>query len=120
MTIQEVYDFMAGRDVSSSFSDKAHNSQYDFEDFVSVDKEAKKVKAELLSKLNGSFKLTAKVNATYDEEGEILTEEVPATYYVVTTETALISGIESELDIIKILNVLKDGSTWTAYKASFN
>ena len=54
-----------------------------------VQAEINKLESEMVSKMNGSYELTAKIPAVYDEEGEILTEEVPATYYVVTTEIAL-------------------------------
>jgi hypothetical protein len=32
----EIKEFMNGRDISSSYSDPAHNSSYDFQEFVYV------------------------------------------------------------------------------------
>lgn len=47
---QERYDsikaFMNGRDVSQSYSDPSHNSQYDFQEFVEVWENEQRLKAE--------------------------------------------------------------------------
>jgi len=100
METQEIYDFMNGRDVSSSFSDPSHNSEVSFEEFIAVDKEAKKVKAEILSKKAGTFVLEEL------DENEIQIETsayVSAVFYVYTTNAKLVSSITSELDISKLV-----------------
>ena len=94
-----------------------------------VQAEIQKLESEMVSKMSGSYELTAKIPAVYDEEGEILTEEVPATYFVVTTETALKASMSSDLlDIDTVcvdVRIWSDGKpdetpSWTTYKASFN
>ena len=107
METQEIYDFMNGRDVSSSFSDPSHNSEVSFEEFIAVDKEAKKVKAEILSKKAGTFVLEEAIPAEYElDENEIQIETsayVPTVFYVYTTNAKLVSSITSELDISKLV-----------------
>ena len=94
-----------------------------------VQAEINKLESEMVSKMSGSYELTAKIPAVYDEEGEILTEEVPATYYVVTTETALKASMSSDLldidTVVTDVRIWSDGKpdetpSWTTYKASFN
>jgi len=107
MTQQEIYDFMAGRDVSSSFSDKGHNSEIDFIDFMVVDREAKRVKIELASKKDGTFLLEAAIPAVkaVDIAGNetVIEEAVPAVYYEYTNDAALIASITSDLDVEALL-----------------
>jgi len=107
MTIQKVYDFMNGRDVSSSFSDKAHNSEYDFEEFVAVDKEVKKIKAEIISKKAGTFVLEEAIPPKYElDENAIQIETsayVPTVFYVYSTDAKLIASITSKLDVSKLV-----------------
>ena len=88
-----------------------------------------KLESEMVSKMSGSYELTAKIPAVYDEEGEILTEEVPATYYVVTTEIALKASMSSDLldidTVVTDVRIWSDGKPdetplWTTYKASYN
>jgi hypothetical protein len=45
---QAIKEFMNGRDISSSYSDPTHNSQYDFQEFVYVYEEEKR-QADLLA-----------------------------------------------------------------------
>jgi len=94
-----------------------------------VQAEINKLESEMVSKMSGSYELTAKIPAVYDEEGEILTEEVPATYYVVTTETALKASMSSDLldidTVVTDVRIWSDGKPdetplWTTYKASYN
>jgi len=94
-----------------------------------VQAEINKLESEMVSKMNGSYELTAKIPAVYDEEGEILTEEVPATYYVVTTEIALKASMSSDLldidTVVTDVRIWSDGKPdetplWTTYKASYN
>jgi len=108
MTDQEIYSFMNGRDVSTSFSDSSHNSEINFIDFVGVDREAKRVKSELASKKDGTFLLEAAfpaITTTNEETGEItiLTPAVPAVYYEYTNDAALIASITSDLDVEALL-----------------
>ena len=44
----EIKEFMNGRDVSQSYTDPAHNSSYDFQEFVYVYEEEKR-QADLLA-----------------------------------------------------------------------
>jgi len=94
-----------------------------------VQAEINKLESEMVSKMSGSYELTAKIPAVYDEEGEILTEEVPATYYVVTTEIALKASMSSDLldidTVVTDVRIWSDGKPdetplWTTYKASYN
>ena len=93
-TNQEIYTFMAGRDVSASFSDPAHNSEISFNTFKAVLAEVKRVKAALADFASGSHLLTP---AVQDEEtGEEIT---PTEYYVPTTNEDLVAQVESDLDV---------------------
>ena len=94
-----------------------------------VQAEINKLESEMVSKMSGSYELTAKIPAVYDEEGEILTEEVPATYYVVTTETSLKASMSSKLltvdTVVTDVRAWSAGNpdktpSWTTYKASYN
>ena len=94
------------------------DSSLEPEHFPLVDKEGMKIMNEIQSKFNGSFLLEAKIPATYDEEGEILTEEVPAVYYQVTTETVLKNSLSSDmLDTDIVYNDFKGSKTFTELKA---
>ena len=93
-----------------------------------VQAEINKLESEMVSKMSGSYELTAKIPAVYDEEGEILTEEVPATYYVVTTETSLKASMSSKLltvdTVVTDVRAWSAGNpdktpSWTTYKASY-
>ena len=87
------------------------------EHFLIVDKEADGIVTEFQAKLNGSYLLENKIPATYDEEGEILYEEVPAVYYKVTTEAVLKSSVESDLlDVEIVYNDFKGDKTFTELK----
>ena len=108
MTMQDIYDFMNGIDVSTSFSDPAHNSEYSFEEFVAAEKEAKRVKAEIASKKAGTFVLEESIPAVkhIDEETmeEVIIEEaIPAVYFEYTTNAKLIASIDSELDVSQMI-----------------
>ena len=94
-----------------------------------VQAEINKLESEMVSKMSGSYELTAKIPAVYDEEGEILTEEVPATYYVVTTEIALKASMSSDLldidTVVTDVRIWSDGKpdetpSWSNYKNSFS
>ncbi len=125
MSMQTDYDFMAGRDVSTSFSDPAHNSEIDFIDFIVADREAQRVKAKMISLINGSFELEAAIPSekeVNEETGEvtILTPAVPAVYYNATTKIDMISQISSELNEENLLDELMGVMTWDEYKSSLN
>jgi len=94
---QDIFDFMNGRDISTSYQDVNHKSTYGFQEFVEVWNEGNRVKEEILSKLNGTYVLTAAIPATEESE------EVPCVYYNYTTKSNLISSIISDLDIEKVL-----------------
>ena len=53
--MQEIYDFMAGRDVSASYSDPAHKSQYHFQEFVDVENEVKRIIKESYTYVDGKL-----------------------------------------------------------------
>jgi len=101
--MQEIYDFMGGRDVSSSFSDPAHNSEYDFNSFVECEKEVKRVSAEMRGKKAGTFVLENEIPAVLDENGDVVQEAIPAVLYEYTNDEDLVASVESELDVAKIL-----------------
>ena len=93
-----------------------------------VQKEISILESEMVSKMSGSYVLTPKVLATYDDEGEVLTKEVPATYYIVTTEAALKASMSSDLldvsTVVTDVRIWSDGKpdespSWTTYKSSF-
>ena len=125
MTDQQIYEFMAGRDPSTSFSDKSHNSEVNFIDFVGVNMEADRVKDKIVSLVNGSFEIEAAVPAitTLNEttgEISVVKAAIPAVYYDATTKIDMISQISSELNEENILDELMGVMTWDEYKSSLN
>ena len=93
-----------------------------------VQKEISSLESEMVSKMSGSYVLTPKVLATYDDEGEVLTKEVPAVYYIVTTEAALKASMSSDLldvsTVVTDVRIWSDGKpdespSWDTYKSSF-
>lgn len=62
-----------------------------FKDSNLVKAEYKLLEAEIISKVKGIFELTPLIPATEDNE------EIPATYYILTTKTALIVSLSSDL-----------------------
>jgi 6-pyruvoyl-tetrahydropterin synthase len=88
--VQEIYNFMNGRDISTSYQDAAHNSKYDFSDFVAVTDEVNRVKAEFTAKKDGAFLLSSD----------------PDTYYEYTTDEDVVSSIVSDLNVQTIISTL--------------
>jgi len=116
----EVYSFMAGRDCSASFQDPAHNSAYDFGDFVVVETEKKAIESDIKSLMSGSVVLTPAEPAEYDEEGNETKAAVPATYVVIESEEQLLATLGSEiLDVETIYNDFKGGLSFAELKAQF-
>ena len=126
---QAIYaEFKAGKNENELFK-----LGVSFADSKIVMDEIKVLESEMLSKMNGSFVLTEAVPAEFilDEDGtQVETKAwIPATYFVVTTETALKNSMSSDLlDIATVVNdvrIWSDGNpdvlpTWTTYKESFN
>ena len=121
----EIYEALKSKDGNRLFLEDNIATEYTEQ----VQAEINKLESEMVSKMSGSYELTAKIPAVYDEEGEILTEEVPATYYVVTTETALKASMSSDLldidTVVTDVRIWSDGKPdetplWTTYKASYN
>ena len=120
-----IYELLKTKDGNTLFLESNIATEYTEQ----VQAEINKLESEMVSKMSGSYELTAKIPAVYDEEGEILTEEVPATYYVVTTETALKASMSSDLldidTVVTDVRIWSDGKpdetpSWTTYKASYN
>ena len=90
-------------------ADMAFKSQDDSslepEHFKLVNTEADRIVNELNAYKNGKI-ITPKVLATYDESGEVLTEEVPAVHYVYTTDKDLISQVSS--DLLNVTTIYND------------
>ncbi len=121
----EIYELLKTKDANTLFLEDNIPTEYTKQ----VEKELKRLESEMVSKMNGSFELTAKIPAEFDEEGIETKAEVPATYYIVTTETALKESMSSDIidipTLVTDIRVWSDGNpdvlpTWTAYKASFN
>ena len=88
---------MAGRDISASFSDPAHNSEIPFSDFVAVEAESNRVKALITQLISGTY---------------LIKED---TYYVPNTKANLLNLITSELDAETILNEMMGDTTWDEF-----
>jgi len=102
------------------FGEYADNKHYNVDEFVAIQKvqtnDLARVKAEIESKMQGTYELTAKVAAEMDEKGEVTKEEVVATYYKVTTKTVLLEGLKSdEWEVSEILDEAMDGKTWDEF-----
>jgi len=124
-TAQEIYELLKTHDINTLFLENDIPTEYSSQ----VAKEINKLEGEMVSKMSGSFELTARVPATHDDEGEIVDEEVPATYYEVTTEKALKESMSSEIldipTIVTDVRIWSDGNpdeepSWGDYKATFN
>jgi len=91
---QEIYALLkTGKGETEMFVENAIS----FKDSKLVTTEMARLESEYISKVSGSFLLEAKIPATYTEENEIETEEVPAVYYKVTTKIALLKTMSSDL-----------------------
>ena len=81
--------------------------------------------SEYVSKVSGSYMITAKIPATYDEAGEIVDEAIPAVMYELTTKTALLESISCELldkatiasDVEDYYKEYKENRTFAEFKA---
>ena len=72
--------------------------------------EAKRIEAEIISKMSGTWILEAGIPAVYDELGELVTPAIPPVYFQATTASAMINSLESEL--LTIVTVLQDVGSW--------
>ena len=122
---QEIYElFKAGKDETTMYIEDGIR----FDDSTKVKKEYIKLESEMVSKMNGTYELTPYIPPIYDEDGNIITPAVSATYYAVTTENALKDSISSNLlvmaTLVKDVREWSEGKptmprTWTKYKTSF-
>ena len=121
---QSIYELLKTNDINTLFLEQNIPTEYSSK----VSKEINKLENEMVSKMNGSFELTARVPATYDDEGEIVDEEVPATYFKVTTEKALKGSMSSVIldipTIVTDVRIWSDGKpdeepTWSNYLLTF-
>ncbi len=121
---QQIYELLKIKDANRIFLEDNIATEYTKQ----VEEEIKKLESEMVSKMNGTFELTAKIPTEYDEEGNVINEEVPATYYTVTTETALKNSMSSELlnisKVVEDIRIWSDGKpdetpSWYMYKKSF-
>ena len=124
-TAQSIYELLKTHDINTLFLEQNIPTEYS----AQVQNEINRLESEMVSKMNGSFELTARVPVTYDEEGEIVDKEISATYYKVTTEKALKESMSSELldipTIVTDVRIWSDGKpdeepAWGDYKATFN
>jgi len=121
---QSIYELLKTNDINTLFLEQNISTEFSSK----VQDEIIRLENEMVSKMNGSFELTARVPATYDDEGEIVDEEVPATYFKVTTEKALKESMTSEIldipTIVTDVRIWSDGKpdeepTWSNYLLTF-
>lgn len=93
---QTIYTFMGNRDVSSTFSDPAHNSEYDFKDIEAVIKEKERIIAEIALLKSGNKVIKEAVYKDVESK-EGITEKV-----LVTEEEKFIP--QNDLDILSQLS----------------
>ncbi len=120
----EIYEALKTKNLNRLFLEDNIPTEYTKQ----VMKEMQSLESEMVSKMNGRFELTPRILAEYDEEGNISKEAIPATYFKVTTETALKNSMSSEIlnidTVVVDIRIYSDGKpdelpTWTVYKASF-
>ena len=92
-TAQSIYVLLKTKDANMMFLEDNIPTEYT----VQVEKEMRKLEAEYMSKVSGTYLLTASIPATYDDEGEVDTEVVPAVYFALTTKAALLKTMSSEI-----------------------
>jgi len=118
-----IYEGLKTKDANRLFLEDNIPTEYT----VEVMKEIQRLESEMVAKMNGSFKVTDKIPAEYDEEGNETKAAIPATYYLVTTEAELEESMASELltinTVVTDIRIWSDGNpdatpTWTDYKAS--
>ena len=109
-------------DCSALFTDKL--TDFDFKNIKGVSKEDKRLEDEIVSKMQGSFKIADAV--TDEETGEITT---PIQYFDAKDEKTLVTSLSSELldvalvvsDMIKYADGdFDEDRTFTEWKALFS
>jgi len=109
-------------DCSALFTDKL--TDFDFKNIKGVSKEVKRLEDEIVSKMQGSFKIADAV--TDEETGEITT---PIQYFDAKDEKTLVTSLSSELldvalvvsDMIKYADGdFDEDRTFTEWKALFS
>lgn len=73
---------------------------YPVQKIEQVDAEVKRIKEELSAYKSGAKVISEAVPAVLDEEGNVLTPEVPAVYYQYTTDQDLLAQVSSELLVV--------------------
>jgi len=102
-------------DSDSSFKEKG-NSDYEPEHFKLVDKEIDKLFSDMTRYASGNVLLEPEVNHIDEITGEIIID-IPASYYVLTTETDFKKQFSSDyLDISIVYGDWKGDKTWTEIK----
>lgn len=65
--------------------------------------EIKRLEAEVMSKMSGTFIIKAGTPAVYDEKGKLVKEAIPPVYFVVKSEKMLVASLKSDLLDVAIL-----------------
>ena len=91
---QELYDlFRSGKTHTRLFIEDGVS----FDDSGAVWNEIKKLEAEIMSKMSGSFVITPGIPAVYDKFGKLVEKAVPPVYFVVKDEKMLVESLKSAL-----------------------
>ena len=115
-----IYEGLKTKDINNLFLEDNIPTEYSEE----VNKEMKRIESEILSKMRGTFLITPAVAEQLDENEEVLVAAVEAVYFELTTKTALLASLSSDLlDVEYVLEdvedysiVYKEGRTWVEFK----
>ncbi len=132
--IRSMFKTLNTEDVTTVFINQNKlGFNYTNEEIIDVKKLLTNIETEIISKMSGSYVLTPGIPAVthIDEEtGEKVIDSpvILPSYFEVTTKTALIESITSDLlnieevvnDFIKYYKVYDADRTWVSFKALFN
>jgi flagellar motor switch protein FliG len=114
----EIFDKLKTASPTTVFTDPANDSKYDWDHVQAVVDEFKQMVKEFNEWASG--KVITPEESHFDEETGEKVVDVEEVRYELTTETDLISKVNSDiLDSKKVLNEIEPNGLWNEYKALF-
>ena len=90
---KEIYELLKTKDANSIFLEDNIPTEYTKQ----VQTEMDRLENETITKASGNFIIEPAYPETYNEDGEVDEEAVPAVYYKLTTKKALLESMSSDL-----------------------
>jgi len=88
-----IYELLKVKDANRIFLEDNIATEYTEQ----VIAEMKRLENEIISKVNGGFILEKAIPAVYDEEGIVISNEIPAVVYKITSKAQFLIDLNSDL-----------------------